>query len=215
MLRRFTSLIAVAAICAGNLAIPLPLARPARSGDEPYPCQHCGCGCRTAEMCWNDCCCYTAAEKVEWARRNGITAPAHVLQAAAAQRLERTAAASPKPAASCPACEKGGARPSECGAEHACCQVGARSATGSCCKRAARSSGGERKGRWDIVLIASALKCRGVSVSVVALAPAVLPAPEGLLERPVPAHRAWQHPASLYVVPALERVSPPPELAVV
>lgn len=211
MLRRFTSLMAVAAICAGNVAIPLPLARPARSGEEPYPCQHCGCGCRTAEMCWNDCCCYTAAEKVEWARRHGVAAPPHVLRAAAKQLLGRTAAA---PSAKCPACVQAGVRPGGCDAGQACCQVAAPSATGSCCQRAARPSAGARASKWTTVLIASALKCRGVSVTVVALAPAVLPSSEGSPEGPVPAHRAWLDATTIYLAPALERVSPPPERAV-
>lgn len=214
MLRRFTGLMAVAAICTGNLAIPLPLARQAAPGNEPYPCQHCGCGCRSAEMCWNDCCCYTAAEKVDWARRHGVAVPYHVLRAAAAERQERTAASSSTSLGDCPACVQTSARPAGCGAMQPCCRVGAPMASRSCCQSTACKTSSERAVRWETVLIASALKCRGVSVTVVALAPAVLPAPEGLSERPVPAHPAWQSQATFYLAPALERVSPPPELAV-
>jgi hypothetical protein len=77
--------------------LPLPsLDRPAPTS-ERFPCEHCSCGCRTAEQCWRHCCCFTQREKVLWARRNGVPIPPYVL--AAAER-ERAAAEKPR----CPHC---------------------------------------------------------------------------------------------------------------
>lgn len=42
----------------------------------PFPCQDRPCGCGTAEQCWRACCCFSHKEKMDWARRNGVTPPA-------------------------------------------------------------------------------------------------------------------------------------------
>jgi hypothetical protein len=39
---------------------------------EPFPCQNRPCGCRSAEQCRKHCCCFTAKEKLAWARHYGI-----------------------------------------------------------------------------------------------------------------------------------------------
>jgi len=62
--------------------IPLPsINRPAKSG-ERYPCEACGCGCGSAEHCWQNCCCHTLAERLAWAEKNGVKPPAFALAAA-------------------------------------------------------------------------------------------------------------------------------------
>jgi len=45
---------------------------------EPFPCQHCRCGCRSAEQCWTSCCCFTLRERLAWAKKNKVTPPAFV-----------------------------------------------------------------------------------------------------------------------------------------
>ena len=64
---------------------------------ERFPCEHCRCGCRTAERCWRQCCCYTQAQKVAWAAKQGVPVPEFVL---AAVQQEIAAAQKPK----CPHC---------------------------------------------------------------------------------------------------------------
>ena len=53
----------------------------------PFPCQNRPCGCLTAEQCWaGDCCCFTLAEKVAWAKANGVPLPPSVQERMAAQQ---------------------------------------------------------------------------------------------------------------------------------
>lgn len=64
---------------------PLPLTwvsmvtRPALAEDERFPCESCPCGCGTAEHCWSACCCHTMAQRLEWARREGVRPPESAL----------------------------------------------------------------------------------------------------------------------------------------
>jgi len=74
-----------------GVALPCPAA--AAGSAERFPCEHCGCGCRSAEQCWAHCCCFTAQEKVAWAKRNGVAVPEY---AVAAARAETAAAEKPK-----------------------------------------------------------------------------------------------------------------------
>lgn len=67
------------ALCSG---IPLPLGVASPVDGRPYPCQHHRCGCGSAEKCWQSCCCMTMAEKLAWARQNGVTPPDYVVAAA-------------------------------------------------------------------------------------------------------------------------------------
>ena len=46
-----------------------------KDNSQPFPCQSCACGCRTAEQCWTNCCCFTPAERFSWAEKNGVTPP--------------------------------------------------------------------------------------------------------------------------------------------
>lgn len=42
---------------------------------QRYPCESHGCGCQSAARCWNQCCCFSDAAKVAWAKRNGVDVP--------------------------------------------------------------------------------------------------------------------------------------------
>ena len=76
--RSAIALLALIAICCGSVPIPLGiLYRDAKDLSQPFPCQHCGCGCKNAEQCWISCCCFTPSEKLAWAKRNGVTPPAY------------------------------------------------------------------------------------------------------------------------------------------
>jgi hypothetical protein len=93
---------------------PIPLGA-AKDFSTPYPCMHCSCGCVSAEQCWSNCCCHTDAEKLAWARREGVTPPAFV-----AERMRRAEQLLEDPA------EEG---ENKAPAAHSCC-----SASKSCCE---------------------------------------------------------------------------------
>src|SRR5262249_1134203 len=58
--------------------VPLPTARSAKSA-ERFPCESCPCGCDSAEHCWRSCCCHTLAERMDWARENGVRPPEYAI----------------------------------------------------------------------------------------------------------------------------------------
>ncbi len=80
------------------IGVPLPFVAPSegvgKSTDQPFPCMHRACGCRSAEQCWRRCCCHSPQERLVWAERRGITIPAP-------WRVALVRAASP---VKCPAC---------------------------------------------------------------------------------------------------------------
>jgi len=41
----------------------------------PFPCQFSGCGCSNAVQCWSSCGCHSDAEKIAWAKANGVLPP--------------------------------------------------------------------------------------------------------------------------------------------
>jgi len=61
---------------AGMMGVPLPVSA-AKDSTSPFPCQNHACGCTSAEQCWRHCCCYTAEEKLAWARANRVEPPAY------------------------------------------------------------------------------------------------------------------------------------------
>ena len=99
--RILTWLLIVQQFLAGaGIALPCPAA--AARSTERYPCENCGCGCRSAEECWAHCCCFTNQEKIEWGRRHGVAVPEFVVAAA---KREASAAERPK----CAHCKHGAA----------------------------------------------------------------------------------------------------------
>lgn len=81
--RRATLAVLAVAHFVLSAGVPLPTAAPVvvkKPADRPYPCAERPCGCLTYEQCWaGDCCCFTMAEKLAWAKRNSITPPASAL----------------------------------------------------------------------------------------------------------------------------------------
>lgn len=73
-LQRITSFVLLVGYCASH--VPLPVSSLAdKSSALPFPCQHHSCGCRTAEQCWRQCCCFTQAQKIAWANAHQVTPP--------------------------------------------------------------------------------------------------------------------------------------------
>jgi hypothetical protein len=57
---------------------------------ERFPCENCPCGCSTAEFCWDQCCCHSDAEKIQWAKANAITPPKFLTDRVAASETPQT-----------------------------------------------------------------------------------------------------------------------------
>jgi hypothetical protein len=64
--------------------LPIPIARLAAPKGEsavPYPCENCPCGCDGPEKCWTKCCCMTPTQRLEWAKKRGVTPPSYAVLA--------------------------------------------------------------------------------------------------------------------------------------
>lgn len=181
----------------GSLGVPLSTQRAARSG-EAFPCQDCACGCSDAATCWRDCCCYSNAQKIVWAEKNGVKVPLYVTVAARREQASVAAA---------PACSSSEAASDSC---DSVCSTNANEpcTTPSCCqKRAGSSSDSEGK----IVLLINALKCRGISVSVGWLPPSLPPALPALDATVVDLGPLCCEPALVYLPPCDDVATPPPD----
>ncbi len=76
--RRVISAALLIAFVATAAGIPMPTgARLAvtEKSNETFLCATSGCGCATADQCWRSCCCHTLAERLAWARANGVRPP--------------------------------------------------------------------------------------------------------------------------------------------
>lgn len=58
---------------------------------ERFPCENCPCGCRSADFCWDQCCCHTDEEKLAWAKREGVRPPDFLVARVSRAALESTA----------------------------------------------------------------------------------------------------------------------------
>jgi hypothetical protein len=88
IVRPLVVFVAIGVMLAGTVGIPCAVPIPAgKEQSQPYPCMNHPCGCVSAEACWRDCCCLTASQKLAWAEAHGVIPPAHVLAAAAGEKL--------------------------------------------------------------------------------------------------------------------------------
>lgn len=134
--------------------VGFPVWQPAGKSNERFACQSRRCGCRTAEQCWNSCCCFTLEERIAWARANHAEIPQHVLARAAREKNDKHVVAKTK------AC-------SHCAAKQKTCCSPAKSATG--------------KGRVVWVDSAQAQKCRGETSNWLTLGMPVFPPPRAVV----------------------------------
>ena len=196
--QRLTTWMAAVTVMIGSLGVPLSTQRVAKSGPA-FPCQDCPCGCSDAETCWRDCCCFTNRQKVVWAEKNGVKVPLFVTVAA---RREQAQSA---PQSNCcseqVACDKRD--------QTDCCNAAStKSAVSSCCqKRHAQTRNTESK----LVLLMTALKCRGISVSVGLLPPSLPPALETLAVDAVEIETIPIVASPRYQPPCHDVATPPPD----
>jgi hypothetical protein len=149
---------------------PIPLIGAKPKGGQPYPCQHCACGCSSAEQCWKSCCCYNDQQKLAWAKKHGVKPPTWFV-------------------AKIPTEDKGSAR-SCCSAktkeQPSCCSKSTTSSTSkpSCCSAkpepssktlAMESSPPSR--RW--IVLEDAMRCKGLAFSL----------DKGVPKCPTPTHK--------------------------
>jgi hypothetical protein len=66
---------------AALFGLPLPTLS-AKDLTQPFPCQHRQCGCLRAADCWNHCCCFSARERLLWAREHGAEVPDSLVEQA-------------------------------------------------------------------------------------------------------------------------------------
>lgn len=77
--RQLFACVALVGYLASVTGFPLPEStRSSGNASVPFPCQDHACGCGSAAQCWDDCCCFTLAERVAWARKNNVELPAAV-----------------------------------------------------------------------------------------------------------------------------------------
>ena len=68
-----------------NTGLPLVQRCPlqlAKDKSTPFPCQDRPCGCMSAEECFRGCCCFTARQRVAWAKEHDVAAPPELIAAA-------------------------------------------------------------------------------------------------------------------------------------
>ena len=77
LFRRLITAVALAAYLGSVWGYPLPQFA-AVDASTPFPCQHHRCGCQSAAQCWNNCCCFTPAQRLAWAHEHQVEIPADI-----------------------------------------------------------------------------------------------------------------------------------------
>lgn len=185
-----TTLVTAVSMLACTVGVPLPAAKVSKRGNTPYPCMNCGCGCSSAEVCWQNCCCHTQQEKLAWARENGVTPPTFVVAAAKMeQRLAKRDSAG-----SC--CAK---------AASSCCR-----AKRSCCQEQPESTKPQQA--LSGVLAIQALKCHGLGMHWMFVPPSLAPA-DGWTARDLHLWGSASFTSAAYASYLSQPTTPPPQFA--
>lgn len=211
--RRLIGLALVLAVCASF--VPLPMTHnPAAEKDlsQPFPCQDRPCGCASAVQCWKQCCCFTNAQKVAWARKNRVTPPRYVVAAARAELVARAAEPKTLTKRSCTQCEHSSTERKA----NSCCDSADQQpehSNSTCCRDSKHNeSTAEVTVRVRYVIGTEMLKCHGQGLFWNSLPWAVMP----VVEFPeFPAERQnWDRPLSSVAARITpEPPEPPPRLA--
>ena len=215
--------------------MPIPvgtLDRLEKYNSQPFPCQSGPCGCKTAEQCWTNCCCFTAAERFVWAEKNGVTPPSYAQRPASDEKVpdkkpngskigEDTALAistccEPRKACSEKQTSETFPNPKTIGpSEPDCCAVTESKYCGSCCQTAkvdkAESNAFSNSTKRRVVLSTFALKCQGKNSAFTLLPWTILTTTQKVVIREHgagPAHQETKRlPAPIFFKPD----TPPPK----
>ena len=200
--RKSIAVLVLIGLCA--LQVPLSLPVPATSSGKdrsaPFPCQDRPCGCSSAARCWNDCCCFTNQQKLDWAAANNVKPPEFVVAAAEKEKAEGEKQEAVE-VASC--CQKPPAPVS------ACCQSEKTAAPkAACCETKPTEVSAENTEDDSATVIGwFAQKCQGKGGPIWSS----MPWADGLTERPslpAPTLNSWAQPISCCIT---GRVADPPE----
>ena len=72
--RNVTCSLLLVALC--SLFVPQPQIRTIEKDQSvAFPCQDRPCGCKTADDCWTNCCCFSDQEKLAWAKEHQVEPP--------------------------------------------------------------------------------------------------------------------------------------------
>ncbi|HWL06881.1 MAG TPA: hypothetical protein VNQ76_00550 [Planctomicrobium sp.] len=127
--RRLVSLALLFSVCLTLVPLPVGFSGNGVEKDrsQPFPCQDRPCGCRSANQCWQKCCCFTNEQKLAWAERNGVKVPAIVLNQTIARSRTNNKETSSKN--STPLAQS--------------CKTAGTSLRSSCCEKSAQSNCGQ------------------------------------------------------------------------
>jgi hypothetical protein len=181
---------AVYLLVASGFSIPVSTAN-LKDLSTPFPCMDRPCGCKNAEQCWLHCCCHTLAERLAWARENGVQPPEFAVAEARAQGIDVNAVCTVKAKTCCCCCAKGAQRASQASA--------------------AKSGAAKRKVANGVVLL-QALKCGGVGGDWLGIGIAVPPRTTEWNFAPNLSGWAFQTSAQLFDVAFPPPVPPPRSL---
>ena len=178
--RRLIGLGVLVGICAVVLPLPVTILVPSdpvseKDLSQPFPCMNRPCGCRSAEQCWKQCCCFTNVQKVAWAKANHVQIPDFVVVAA-----EKESSAEKPCCCSTKSKTDAVSKPDETviGVAGTCCSdrnTKCPTAPSVKSSRTAASSSAKTPGRIKWVLAVKAAECQGQSGFWLTLPPAVIP----------------------------------------
>jgi hypothetical protein len=206
-LRRFAFPACGWAVAVVYLLIVSGFSLPISSGDlkdhsTPFPCMDSPCGCKDAEQCWRHCCCHTLAERLAWARENGVTPPEFALAEARAQGIDLHGVCDGDCDGDCHA----GTKTCCC-----CCKSHDHDAEIASQASAAKSTNAKRKAASGVILL-SALKCGGFAGDFVGVGVAVPPLANNWTFSLDPTGSVIQQSAQLFDVAFPPPVPPPRSL---
>jgi hypothetical protein len=176
------------ALIAGYLVaiIGYPVGEPVvNKGDEPFPCQHSACGCRTIEQCRQSCCCHSKQQKIAWALERGLDPSRFTILSAAESTKYALEAASRRKAS--------------------CCVAATPAKHGSCCSTAAKP--GPANAGWVVGI--RAIDCRGSGMDWVQTGFVAILTDDPLQELDAPSRPAPCFVAQHYAPPLLGRLDRP------
>jgi hypothetical protein len=209
LLRRGIGGTLIAAYVVVAAGIPLPAMRQASKSGERYPCESCGCGCDSAERCWQSCCCHTLAQRLNWAEKNGVRPPAFAL--ADARKAGLDAGGQPlsqKVVMVAMSIETKKSTPSCCQTKAACCKSSTNERT--CCSSQHEKSQTEST---NFVVAWRALGCRGQSLNWLTAVPTLISFTPELSDQLALVAWLGPHSADIAVGVADVPTPPPPERA--
>lgn len=231
--RKVITFLVLVCFCAATMPIPIAtFDLLGKDNSQSFPCQNCPCGCKTAEQCWTNCCCFTPAERLAWAEENGVTPPSYAQRPARDEKdfnkkpigskvgegtaLAKSTCCEPRKACCEKHADKKASNPKTIGPRKPdCCAAMESKSCGSCCQTAkvdkAEPKTLSNSTKRKVVLSMFALKCQGKSSAFTLLPWTILATTQKVVmfeHEFGPAHQAtMRDPAPVFFKPD----TPPPK----